>query len=395
LEREKIEAEYLELIKQISYLRDLLGSESKIYGVIKDELLELKKKYADRRRTDIMPSEGEINIEDLVADRGCIITISHGGYIKRVPVDTYKAQRRGGKGVSGMTPKETDFVEHLFVASTHDTLLFFTSGGRVYAEKVYEIPEASRVARGKAIVNMLDIQSGEMIAAMIRVREFRESEHLIMATEKGVVKKTQLAAFRNIRKDGIIAINIDEGDRLIYVKLTSGQDEVILTTKKGMSIRFSESGLRDQGRATRGVRGISLARDDTVKSMEIVNREATLLICTENGYGKRTDYDEYRLQGRGGRGVIAIRTSRRNGPVVAAHSVTDSDALMLITAHGKMIRMAVSDVRVIGRATQGVRLIQLTAGDKLVGATTVEPEGEEFIDKVDLSTPASTPEGTR
>jgi len=379
LEREKLDEEYLQLIKTISYLKDLLGNESKIYAVMKDELLDLKNRYGDRRRTDIAPVEGEINIEDLVADRGCIITISHAGYIKRVPIETYKAQRRGGKGVTGMAPKEEDYVEHLFVANTHDTIMFFTAAGRVYCEKVYEIPEAGRAARGKAIVNLLNIREGENIAAMITVREFSEEWHLVMATAKGVVKKTNLSEFKNIRKDGIIAIKVDQGDELIQVKLTRGNDELILTTRNGMSIRFSETQLRDQGRATRGVRGITLRGDDRVESMVIVNPADTLLICTENGYGKRTSFDEYRLQHRGGSGVIAIRTSERNGKVVAAHAVKDTDCLMLITARGMMIKIAVNDVRVIGRATQGVRLINLEEGDKLVAATTVEPDDENAI----------------
>lgn len=387
LERHKLEEEYLELIKHISYLRDLLSSEGKIYGVIRQELIDLKQKYGDRRRTDIAPEEGEINVEDLVADRGCIITISHTGYIKRVPIDTYKAQRRGGKGVAGMDTKEEDFVEHLFVANTHDYILFFTAAGRVYAEKVYEIPEASRTSRGKAIVNMLNIQHDEKIAAMIKVREFSDQFHLVMATELGVVKKTNLAEYQNIRKDGIIAINIDEKDHLNYVKLTTGKDEVILCTEQGMSIRFNEQQLRDQGRATRGVRGITLDEGDRVQSLEIVDPKATYLICTENGYGKRTGFDEYRAQNRAGRGLIAIRTSDRNGLVVGAHAVQETDYLMLITAKGMMIRIKVSDVRVIGRATQGVRLINLDEGDKLVSATTVEPEDEEFVEK-----PEQTPQ---
>jgi DNA gyrase subunit A len=376
LERDKIEAEYLELIKLISYLRDLLASREKLYGVIRADLLEVKKTFADPRLTDIVPDEGEVNMEDLIADRGYIITISHTGYIKRVPVSTYRAQRRGGKGVTGMAPKEEDYVEHLFVANTHDYILFFTETGRVYWEKVYEVPEASRSARGKAIVNMLNIQSGETIAAMIRVREFAESQFLVFATEKGVVKKTNLGAFSNPRNTGIIAIAIDEGDRLIAVMETSGQSEIVLATRQGMSIRFREDELRDQGRDTRGVCGITLEAGDRVESLEIVDPRATFLVCTENGYGKRTSFEEYRLQKRGGKGLMTIRTSERNGCIVGAHAVQESDALMLITAQGQMIRMPVADVRVISRVTQGVRLIQLEAGDKLVAATTVEPEDE-------------------
>ncbi|MCE9616192.1 MAG: DNA gyrase subunit A [Lentisphaerae bacterium] len=407
LERDKIENEYLEVIKYISYLRDLLENDHKIYALIKEELRGIKDAYGDARRTDIAAAEGEVSIEDLVADRGCVITISHTGYIKRVPTDTYKAQRRGGKGVSGMTTRETDYVEHIFFANTHDILLFFTSAGRVYSQRVYEIPEASRVAGGKAIVNLLNMQTEEKIAALINIRDFDETRHFIMATQKGLVKKTNLGEYRNIRRDGIIGINIEEGDRLIEVKLTTGKNEVILATRGGMSIRFSEEELRDTGRATYGVWGISLEEGDAVESMAIIDPNSTFLICTENGYGKRTPFDEYRLQGRGGKGIIAIRTSERNGRVVGAHAVTDDDSLMLITEHGKMIRMDVSDVRVIGRATQGVRLINLDEGDKLVAATTVDreenvpaPESSPAIvappvpSTGDLATPPAEPEPT-
>ena len=383
LEREKVQEEYLELIKYISYLKDLLENEHKIYDLIKAELDELKEQYGDQRRTDITAVEGEVQIEDLVADRGCIITISHSGYIKRVPSDTYKAQRRGGKGVAGMATKKEDFVEHIFVANTHDTILFFTSGGRIYAEKVYEVPESSRTARGKAIVNMLNIKSEESVAAMIRIREFTDTQHIVLATRNGVIKKTNLSMYRHIRKDGIIAINIDEGDDVIEAKLTNGNKEVILTTRGGMSIRFDEKQLRDQGRATRGVRGIKLRKEDVVESMEIINNKATFLVCTENGYGKRTKFDEYRLQSRGGKGVIAIRSSARNGLVIGAHAVFENESLMLISAQGKMIRMGISDVRVIGRATQGVRLINLGKGDKLVAATPLEHEEGEIAEPED------------
>jgi DNA gyrase subunit A len=377
LERGKIEAEYLELIKLISYLRDLLASREKLFGVIRADLLEARKLYASGRQTDIVPNEGEVNIEDLIADRGWVITISHTGYIKRTAVSTYKAQRRGGKGVAGMNTKEEDYVERLFVANTHDYILFFTPNGRVFWEKVYEIPEASRASRGKAIVNLLNMQSGEQVAAMVKVREFVEHQFIVFATEKGVIKKTNLAAFSNPRAAGIIAIAVDEGDRLIGVKQTDGHNEIVLTTHNGMSIRFVESELRDQGRDTRGVCGIALDDADRVESLEIVDPRATFLVCTENGYGKRTGFDEYRVQHRGGRGLMTIRTSERNGCIVGAHAVQESDALMLITAQGQMIRMPVADVRSISRVTQGVRLIQLDPGDKLVAATTVEPEDDE------------------
>jgi DNA gyrase subunit A len=377
LERDKIENEYLELIKLINYLRDLLANERKLYGVIKDDLLEIRKLYHDERRTAIVPDEGEINVEDLIADQGCVITLSHSSYIKRVPVSTYRQQKRGGKGVVGMDTKEEDYVEHVFTASTHDTLLFFTQKGRVYWKKVYEVPEAGRASRGKAIVNFLDIGSDEKIAALINIREFDEKLHFVMATEQGIVKKTNLGEYRNIRAGGIIAIAIEDGDKLIGVKLTNGENEVMLITLQGMSIRFSEGQLRDQGRATIGVKGITLEKDDRVVSIEIVDPNATLLVACENGYGKRTGFDEYRAQSRGGKGLITIKTSERNGLVVGAHSVRENDALMLITSGGQMIRMAVSDMRSIGRNTQGVRLINLAAGDKLVGATTLEPEDEQ------------------
>ena len=377
LEREKVQAEYDELCKVITYLEDLLAHEEKLYGVIKDELIELKERYGDERRTEITIAQDDMDIEDLISDDSCVITISYGGYIKRVPLHTYKGQRRGGKGVAGMGTKDEDSVEHLFMATLHDRILFFTAGGRVYWEKVYRIPEASRQSRGKAIVNMLNLREDEKIAAMIRVREFDDDTNLIMATERGVVKRTALAAYRNIRKDGIIAINIDEDDRLIEVKLTTGSDQIMLATRHGNSIRFEETQLRRQGRATRGVRGVRLRKDDLVNSLEIVSDDATYLVCTENGYGKRTSFEEHRLQGRGGSGIIAIRTSERNGEVVAAHAVREDESLMLITAQGKMIRMNIADISVIGRATQGVRLINLDKDDRLVSATRVDHADEE------------------
>ena len=395
LERDKVEAEYRELIKLIAYLQSLLASREKLFALIRVDLLEVKKTYASERQTDIVPDEGEVNIEDLIADRGYVITITHTGYIKRTAVGAYKAQHRGGKGVAGMDTKEEDYVEQLFVANTHDYILFFTPSGRVYWEKVYEIPEASRAARGKAIVNLLNVESGDSVSSMIKVREFTENQFLVFATEKGVVKKTNLAAFSNPRSAGIIAIAIDEGDRLIGIKQTDGHNEIVLTTRNGMSIRFKESELRDQGRDTRGVCGIDLAKDDRVESLEIVDPRATFLVCTENGYGKRTSFDEYRLQKRGGKGLMTIRTSERNGCIVGAHAVMENDALMLISAQGQMIRTPVGDVRVISRVTQGVRLIQLDEGDKLVAATTVEPEDDIVVETPAEggTAPAVPPEG--
>jgi DNA gyrase subunit A len=391
LERDKVEAEYLEVIKKINYLRDLLANESKIYGVMKDDLLEIKKLYGDERRTNIVPDEGELDIEDLIADQGCVITISHGGYIKRVPVSTYRQQRRGGKGVVGMDTKEEDYVEHVFTASTHDYILFFTEHGRVYWQKVYELPEGGRASRGKAMVNLLNIGNEEKIAAMIKVREFVETQHLVMATEKGIAKKTNLQEYSNPRADGIIAIQIEEGDRLIGVKLTNGQDDVMLITRQGMSIRFNENQLRDQGRNTIGVFGIKLEENDRVESIEVVEPNSTLLVITENGFGKRTGFEEYRVQSRGGKGIITIKATERNGQVVGAHAVHDNDAIMLITSAGQMIRMPISDIRTISRNTQGVKLIDLDEGDKLVSATPVEPEDTNGIEKIEEEGEVASP----
>ncbi|HMO52180.1 MAG TPA: DNA gyrase subunit A [Kiritimatiellia bacterium] len=378
LERDKIEAEYQEVMKLIAYLRDLLAHPAKIYAVMKEDLLEIRKAYADERRTEIVPDEGELNMEDLIADKGCVITLSHSGYIKRVPVETFREQKRGGKGVAGMDTKDEDFVEHVFSASTHDYLLFFTSAGRVHWKKVYEVPEGSRTSRGKAIVNLLELGGEEKVATLIRVREFPEDQYLVFATANGTVKKTKLSAYGNPRAGGIIAINIEADDTLIGVRQTNGDNELMLVTRQGMSIRFHESQLRDMGRDTTGVRGISLGKDnDAVESIEVVEEGATLLCVSENGYGKRTPFDEYPVQGRGGKGVITMKTSDRNGLVVSAHAVHDHEALMMITANGVMIRFPVDDLRVISRNTQGVRLINLDEGDKLVSATPVEVDEDE------------------
>ena len=394
LERDKIEAEYQEVMKWIAYLRDLLAHPAKIYGVIKEDLLAIRTAYADERRTEIVPDEGEINMEDLIADKGCVITISHTGYIKRVPVDTFREQKRGGKGVAGMDTKDEDFVEHVFSASTHDYLLFFTSLGRVHWKKVYELPEGSRTSRGKAVVNLLEVQEGEKIAALIRVREFPDNQYLVFATANGTVKKTNLSAYGNPRAGGIIAIAIEEGDQLIGVRETNGDNDIMLITRQGMSIRFHERQLRDQGRDTMGVRGITLGKEnDAVESIEVVEEGGTLLCVSENGYGKRTTFDEYPTQGRGGKGVITMKTSDRNGQVVGAHTVHENEALMMITANGQTIRIPVDGLRTISRNTQGVRLINLDEGDKLVSATPVEVDEDAVVaDGVDAVEPATEPE---
>ncbi|MCC5839897.1 MAG: DNA gyrase subunit A [Opitutales bacterium] len=375
LERDKIEAEYLELIKLIAELNEILENESRLLEVIKDELTELRGKYATPRRSQFIAAEGEFRMEDLIVNEGCIITVSHKGFIKRTPVSSYRAQKRGGKGVIGSGSHDEDFVEHLFTASTHDYMMFFMNNGRVYVEKVYDIPEGTRVSKGRSIVNVLEMQKGEFVAAMIPVKDFSEEKHLLMATSKGVVKKTNLSEYKNYRKGGIIGINIDEGDALIGVKLTRGEDEVVMITRAGMSIRFHENALRDQGRATRGVRGISLkGKDDYVVTIEIVNTAETLLVAGQNGQGKRTEFGEYRTQNRGGSGIIAMRTTG----VAGALSVSENDEIMLLTHHGQAVRTRVNEVRVIGRTTQGVRLINLAPGDKLIGITkVVEVEEDE------------------
>ncbi len=383
LERDRIEDEYNKLLETIAYLQGLLDHPERIYGLIKEDMTELKQRYGDARRTEIVPMEGEVNIEDLIADAGCVVTLSHQGYIKRVPLATYREQRRGGRGIKGAATKEEDFVESLFICTTHDTLLFYTSDGRMYASKAYEIPEADRTSRGKSIANLLELRENEKIAAFIKSRAFREDQFVVMATERGVIKKTCLAGYRNVRRSGIIAINIDEGDRLIGVRLTGGDNEVMLVTANGLSIRFHESDLRDLGRAARGVRGILLGEDDRVVSLTTVQVEDTMLVCCEHGYGKRTGFDLYRRQSRGGKGVRTITTSARNGRVVFADAVHDGDALMLITSRGILIRTAVDQIRETGRIAQGVRLINLDDADTLVSASVVKP-ADDVEDPRDL-----------
>ncbi len=374
LEREKIEREYVELMKLIQALKEIIENEWKLLGVIKDEMNELKGKFANPRRTQILAAEQDLSMEDLIANEGCLITVTHGGFIKRTVVSAYRSQRRGGKGVIGTGSHDEDFVEHLFTASTHDYIIFFMNNGRVYVEKVYDIPEGTRVSKGRSLANVLEMQKGEKIAAMLCVTEFTDNVHLVMGTRSGVVKKTNLTAYRNYRRGGIIGINIDEGDQLIGVKLTQGDDQVVIVTRRGMSIRFPETDLRDQGRATRGVKGISLKGPrDYVVAIEVVDLNATLLIAGRNGQGKRTAYDQYRLQKRAGSGIISIRTSA----VVGALSVHENDEIMLLTQSGQAVRTRVREIRVIGRTTQGVRLINLAGKDKLVGICKVIEVDEE------------------
>jgi len=366
LEQEKVDKEYKELLKRISYLKSILASEQMVKQIIRDEIDELANKYGDARKTDIIDRPEDMRTEDMIPNEGCIITVSHTGYLKRVPIGTYRTQRRGGKGVTGTDNKTDDFVEHLFTASSHDYILFFTIQGRCYWKKVYELPQFGRLARGRALPNVLGIPIEEKVSAMIRVKNFEEGKNLVMATEKGIIKKSPLEAYSNPRKGGIIAIKIDDGDQLIAVRLTSGNDEIVLVTQQGLSIRFNEEDARPMGRVTRGVKGINLAKEnDHVVGMQIVEPDASLLVVCENGYGKRTDFSEYRTQRRGGKGIITIKTTDRNGMVISALSVRDNDHIMMITQEGKMVRTSIEEIRSIGRNTQGVRVIGLSETDKL------------------------------
>jgi len=374
LEREKINSEYADLIKNISEFKAILESPAMVLQIIKDEIQEIKNRHGDERRTEILPETGEIDVEDLIAEEDMVVTISHNGYIKRNPISLYRAQRRGGKGMTGVKPKEEDFVELLFVASSHDYLLFFTNKGRVHWKKVHEIPEAGRMSRGKAIVNLLDLKRDEKVATTLSLRDFQEGRYVVMATKEGLVKKTDLLSYSHPRTGGIVALKIRERDELIAAHVTNGEQDIFLTTRKGKSIRFGESGLRSMGRVASGNIGIRLEKEDEVVGMEVLNEGATILTVTENGYGKRTRTEEYRSQSRRGKGILTIKTTERNGPVVCAYQVTNQDQLMIITEHGKIIRLRVMDISVIGRNTQGVKLIGLGEGGKVVGVARLMEE---------------------
>jgi len=377
LERDKIEAEYLELLKKIELCRSILASEKKIEGIIKEELEELKKKYGDERRTDIVGEVEDLEVEDLIAEEDVVVTISHAGYIKRLPVSSYRKQKRGGRGASGAEVREEDFIEHLFVASTKDFLLIFTDKGLVHWLKVYEIPQASRISKGKAIVNLLQITADAKISSTIPVREFSVDKYLVMVTKQGLIKKTCLDAFSNPRKGGIIGITLEKSDELIEVRLTDGKQELLIGTKQGKAIRFPETQVRDMGRAARGVRGISLAKKDEVISMALVQKEATILTVTELGFAKRTTAKEYRLTRRGGKGIINIKVTSKNGQAISLKTVNDKDELMVITQNGMFLRCAVKDIRTTGRAAQGVRLIKLQDKDRVSCVAPVIAEEEE------------------
>ena len=390
LERDSIKAEYDALIEKIKDLMDILAKEKRVLTIIKNELREIQKKYATPRRTQIVPEEGELAIEDLIANEGVIVTLTHNGFIKRTLVSSFRAQKRGGKGVIGMTARESekeeesDFVEYLFTATTHDYLMFFTTQGRCYVERVFEIPEGSRASKGRSIANLLELKQDEKIASTIRIQgqktpeeTWNENLHILFATRSGIVKKSNLSDFKNIRKGGIIAIQIEEGDRLIDCKLTTGHDEIVLITHEGMSIRFTEEELRDQGRNTVGVWGIRPDKGDYIVGTALVNKDALLLVAGENGFGKRTSFEEYRLQGRGGKGIITMKTTEKTGGVAGALTVRDDDELMLITNKGKMVRTRIKEIRETGRNAQGVKLIDLRSGEVLQGIAPVISDEEE------------------
>lgn len=377
LERDKIDQEYLELIKKIEQYRAILASEKRVLGIIKDELDELKRKFGDERRTKIVAEVEELEIEDLIAEEDVIITISHSGYIKRLPISAYRKQRRGGRGITGIETKEEDFAEHLFIASTHEYILFFTNKGKVHWLKVHEIPQAGRLSKGTAIVNLLQLESGEAISARVPVKKFDPKRFLVLATRKGLIKKTALDTFSNPRKAGILAISLEEQDELIAAALTDGRQEILLASRKGMAVRFKEKDVRRMGRAAKGVRAIRLGKKDELIGMEIVRPEATLLTVTEAGFGKRTPFKEYRQQSRGGKGVINIKVTRKNGEVVGLKSVTEKDEVMIITQNGMVVRCPVKDIRTVGRNTQGVRVIRLEEKDKVSSVASVVKKEEE------------------
>jgi DNA gyrase subunit A len=379
LEREKIVAEYNEILALIKRLKEILASEVEILNIIKGELLDIRERYADARRTEIIPKTGDLTLEDLIVEEDMVVTVSHSGYIKRNAVSLYRAQRRGGKGKTGMRPKEEDFVERLFIASTHSYILIFTDLGKVYWLKVHEIPQGGRASRGKAIVNLLQLTSGENVTTILPVKEFVDNKFIITATQKGTVKKTELMSYANPRAGGIIALTIDEGDRLISARLTDGSMDILLASRNGKSIRFPETDARPMGRTARGVRGMSLDEDNLLIGMEVVSEStsATLVTVTENGYGKRTKLDEYRVQSRGGKGIITIKTSDRNGKVVDIKLVDEDSDLMFITDRGKVLRTGVSALSIIGRNTQGVRLMVLEPEERIVAVAKLAEKDED------------------
>ncbi|MGD0950008.1 MAG: DNA gyrase subunit A [Candidatus Binatia bacterium] len=387
LEREKILEEHAETTRQIARYKEILADEREVYKIITAELQEVRRLHGDERRTQIVDETTEISIEDMIVEEDMVVTISHEGYIKRNAVALYRAQRRGGRGKIGASTKEEDFVEDLFVASTHSYILFFTTTGKVFWLKVHELPQAGRAARGKAIVNLLNLEKDEKISAFLPVREFQEGRYVVFATAKGTVKKTDLMAYANPRRSGIIAISLDEGDAVIGVRLTDGHQEIILSTRMGQAIRFKEEEVRPMGRGAGGVRGITLEQGDSVVGMAVVSPGATLLAVAEKGYGKRTEMDEYRLQSRGGKGIITMKTTEKTGAVVGVRMVSDDDDIMLVTDGGKVIRTPVKGISVIGRNTQGVRLIDLAEGERVVGVARLAEKEEDEGNVILLTDP--------
>ena len=378
LERKKIETEYKEVIQLIERLKGILSNKERRYLIITDELKEIKEKYGDERRTEIVKNYEEFSLEDMIAEEDVVVTISHSGFIKRFPASGYRKQGRGGKGVTGAGTKNEDFIEHMFVASTHHYILIFTDKGKCYWLKVYEIPEAGRTARGRAIQNIIQKDKEENITAFVSVKEFTDEQNIIMATLKGTIKKTVLSAYGNVRRGGINAINIVKGDKLISVKLTDGTNDIVLGTRNGFAIRFNEKDVRPMGRTATGVRGVRLGKDDVVVGLVVMKRQATILVVTEKGYGKRSDINDYRTTHRGGKGVITVKTSDKVGKLISMMEVVDGDELVIITSHGMVIKQGIKNIRVMGRNTQGVRVIRLNEGDSIADIAKVIREDEEI-----------------
>ena len=377
LERDKLEAEYREVMDKIQYFRSILADEAMLLKIIEDELLVIREKFGDERRTDITIDEDEIDMEDLIEEEESVITLTHFGYIKRLPADTYKSQRRGGKGITALSTRDEDFVERLFITSTHHYIMFFTNKGRVYRLKAYQIHEAGRQAKGTAIVNLLELESEEKVTAVIPIAEYKEGLYLIMATKEGHVKKTDLMQYDNIRRGGLAAVTLRENDELIDVRLTDGEQDIILVTREGMSIRFKESDVRPLGRVSQGVNGITLTADDYVVGMGTSRADATLLVVTENGFGKRTELDEYKTQTRAGKGILTYRVTEKTGKVTGIKLVHETDEIMLISSDGTIIRLEVSGISILGRATQGVTLMRTSSGNHVVSIARIETDGDD------------------
>lgn len=393
LERDKIEAEYREVMDKIEYYKRILADEALLFSIVKDELLVIKQKYGDERRTEISIDEDEIEMEDLIADEESVITLTHFGYIKRLPADTYKSQKRGGKGIAALSTREEDFVERLFITSTHHYIMFFTNKGKVYRLKAYQIHEAGRQAKGTAIVNLLELDSEEKITAVIPIAEYKEGLYLIMATKEGLVKKTDLMQYDNIRKGGLAAVTLRENDELIDVRLTDGEKDIILVTREGMSIRFRESDVRPLGRVSQGVKGVTLEEGDYVVGMGTSREDSTMLVVTENGFGKRTELDEYKTQTRAGKGILTYRVTDKTGKVVGIKLVHETDEIMLISSDGTIIRLEVSGISILGRATQGVTLMRTSNGNRVVSIARIEMDSVDSQDDEDGDAPDNGEDG--